>query len=199
MNQSDLAWVALATDDFASERALHILLKAVGVLAELRGRLVIERVVWVRLEEEEDKAHDHVSDVKHGLPVGSQNIQADVALHVNVRMVHVGVAVDDRGFVGVLRGHAHGEIELSANPDAVLLPGQVHCETELHNVGLVDTHCNKGGLVQVLHVLSQTDLAWGSARGSLGTTGRGLRFLFLHSSGCLWGLLLAEHVVYLLN
>ena len=111
-----MARVALSTDSFTTECPLHILLKAGRVLTELSRCFMIERVVGVWLEEEENQAHDDVSNIEYGLPVCSQNIQAHVAICVDVRMVDVRIAMNDWGFVGILGRNSDREVELSANP-----------------------------------------------------------------------------------
>ena len=68
---SDLPWVALASDYFTSERPLHVLLKAIRVLSELCGRLMVEWVIGIWFKEEEYEAHDDVADVEDWLPIGS--------------------------------------------------------------------------------------------------------------------------------
>ena len=171
---------------------MHILLEAVRVLSELRRSLVVKRVVRVRLQEEENQTHDDVSDIEDGLPVGSENVQAHVALSVYVRVVDISVAVDDGGLVGVLGGHAHREVEPAADPDAVLLARQVHRQTELHDVRLVHTHRDKRRLVQILHILSKPDLARTAAGYDSAVTSRSFLFFFLSTGNVL---LLPEHLV----
>ena len=118
---SDLPRVAFAADDFATEGPLHILLKAIRVLAELGCSLVVQGVVRVGLQEKENKSHDYVADIKDRLPVSSENIQANIAFHIDVGMVHICITVDHRGLMRVLRRHPHREVKLAPNPKTVLL------------------------------------------------------------------------------
>ena len=192
-----MSGVAFAADDFAAEGPLHILLKAVRVLAELGRGLVVQWVVGVGLQEEENQSHDHIADVKDGFPVRSQNIQANVAFHIDVGVVNICVAVDHGCFVGVLRRHPHREVKLAPNPQAVLLPRQVHRQSELHYIRWVNSHLDETGLVQVLQVLGQADLP-GTALGRCSGTPGGRCLLFFLDSLVIY-FLLAQHFFFSRN
>lgn len=155
---------------------------------------MVQRVVGVWLKEEENQAHNDVADVEDGLPVSPEDIEANVAIHVDVGVVDGRVAVDRGRLVRVLRRDAHGEVVLATAPNGVLLPRQVHVQLKLHDVGLVHNHLHEGGRVEILHVLGQTDLARGATGPSLSCTTGNLA-LFLHNPVMAHyiGLLLSEH------
>ena len=114
---------------------------------------MVKWVVRVGLQEEEDEAHDNITDVKYGLPVSPEDVEADVALSVDVRMVNGGVTVDNWSFVRILRRHSNSEVILSSTPYTVLLILQIHCQSELHDILLIDSHFNERGLIKILHIL----------------------------------------------
>lgn len=77
---------------------------------------MVKWVVRIGLQEEENQSHDHITDIKHRFPIGTQNVQTDIALNIDVWMIDICVTVYDRRFVGILRWHSNGEVELSTNP-----------------------------------------------------------------------------------
>ena len=72
--------------------------------------VVRQRVVGVRLVEEVDQAVDDGVDVEDRLPVLPQNVEADVALEVDVRVEDFGIAVDLRRLVRVHGRDREGEV-----------------------------------------------------------------------------------------
>mmetsp|Transcript_26611 Transcript_26611/g.86135 ORF Transcript_26611/g.86135 Transcript_26611/m.86135 type:complete len:231 (-) Transcript_26611:166-858(-) len=87
------------------------------VAIELRGFLV-EGVVGVGFVEEVDEAVDDGVDVEDGLPVLAEDVEADVALEVDVRVEDARLAVDLGGFVGVEGRHGEGKVVGRALPEA---------------------------------------------------------------------------------
>ena len=80
---------------------VHVLLEQPPVGLQLVRRLLVERVLGVGLQEEVlQPVHDGV-DGQHGLPVLAEDVQADVALQVDVGVVHAGHALHLGGLVGV--------------------------------------------------------------------------------------------------
>lgn len=164
------------------------------MVAEFSSSLVVKWVVRVRLQEEEDQAHDHVSDVEHGLPVGAQDVETHITVSVDVWVVHWSIAVHYGGLVRVLIGNSHSEVELGTHPDGVLLLSQVHSQAEDHDVCRVDPHLDKRWLVQLLHVLGDADLTGSLSNSLSGSSSLRLLLLFLLGSRVL-GLLSAQHFV----
>jgi hypothetical protein len=97
---------------------LHEPLELVDVPPEQLGRFVVEGIVGVWLVEEVDEAVDYSVDVEDGLPVLPKDVEADLALEVNVRMVNARFAVDLGRGVGVVVGDLEGEEVGGALPKA---------------------------------------------------------------------------------
>ncbi|CAH0367235.1 unnamed protein product, partial [Pelagomonas calceolata] len=87
------------------------------VPVELR-RLLVQGVVGVRLVEEVDQPVDDGVDVEDRLPVLAQDVEADVALEVDVRVEDLRVAVDLRRLVRVHGRDREGEVVGRALPEA---------------------------------------------------------------------------------
>ena len=54
--------------------------------ASASARTNVQRIVRVRLREQDDEACDDRSQVEHGLPLRPENVEAHVAVEVDVRM-----------------------------------------------------------------------------------------------------------------
>ena len=145
--RSDHPWVPDATDHLTAKRSLHVLFEATEIVAEFGSRLVVEWVVRIRLQEEEDESHDYVSDVQDRFPVGAEDVEADVAVGVDIRVVNGRVAVHYGRLIRVFVRDAHRKVELGTHPDGVLLSTQVHRESKHHDICGVDTHLDEIGLV----------------------------------------------------
>ena len=77
---------------------------------------MIKRVIWVGLDEKEDQAQNDWVHSKHWFPVSAQDVEADVAICVDVGMVDGCVAVDLGGFMGVVEGDVYSEFILATLP-----------------------------------------------------------------------------------
>ena len=108
---------------------------------------MVERVIGIGLKEQENQTHDDVSNIEYGLPVSSEDVKANVAIGVNIWVVHGRVAMDNWRLMRILRRHTDSEIVLATHPDGVLFAGKVHREAEDHDVGLVHSHLNEGWFV----------------------------------------------------
>ena len=82
---------------------------------------MVERIVGIRLDEEENEAENDWVDPEDGLPVGTQDVEAHITIRVNVGVVDGRVAVDLRRFVRVGERDGDAELVLSALPHAVFL------------------------------------------------------------------------------
>ena len=154
---------------------------------------MVKRVIGIWFKEQENKTHNDITNIEHGFPISSEDVQTNVAVSVNIRMVNRSVAMDNWSLVGILRRHSHGEIVFSSNPNTIRFILEVHGESENHNVSLVHSHFDERGLVKILHVLGKADLSW-SASGCCGyPTGCSFRFFFLYSGSGGWGFLFAKH------
>ena len=77
---------------------------------------MIKRVIWVGLDEKEDQAQNDWVHSKHWLPVSAQDVEADVAICVDVGMVDGRVAVDLWGFMGIVEGYVYTELICTTFP-----------------------------------------------------------------------------------
>lgn len=77
-----------AVDDAAAEVAFGALRKLLRVVAQSLSRLFVERVVDIGVEEEELQAVADGIEVENGLPVFAEDVEAHVAVEVDVGVVH---------------------------------------------------------------------------------------------------------------
>ena len=77
---------------------------------------MIKRVIWVGLDEKEDQAQNDWVHSKHWLPVSAQDIEADVAICVDVGMVDGRVTVDLWGFMGIVERYVNTELICATLP-----------------------------------------------------------------------------------
>ena len=107
-----------AIQNTTAEGSLHKSLELVDVPPEeLRG-LVVEGIVGVGLVEEVDEAVDDGVDVEDGLPVLPKDVEANLALEVDVGMVDARFAVDLGRGVGVVVGDLEREEIGGALPES---------------------------------------------------------------------------------
>lgn len=82
-------------------------------LVELGG-LWHQRVVRVRVRQERQNTQEHLRDAERGAPLTLQNIKADAARCVDIRMVDFGAEGDNGGLEGIVRRETDIEVEESA-------------------------------------------------------------------------------------
>lgn len=104
----------LSLDLAAAHRRADVPPEAVPVGHEVVGGFLVQRVAGVGLEEEELQADDDGIEVQHGLPVFAQDVEADVALEVDVGVVDLLFALDFRRLVRKVLADGEGEVELAA-------------------------------------------------------------------------------------
>ena len=107
-----------AIQNATTESPLDKSLELVDVPPEQLGGFVVERVVGVGLVEEVDEAVDDGIDVEDGLPVLPKDVEADLALEVDVGVVDARFAVDLGRGVGVVVGDLEGEKVSGALPES---------------------------------------------------------------------------------
>jgi len=93
---------------------LHVQLKLALVLRQVPRRVLVERVVRVRVHEQVNQAVDARADGQHRLPVLSEDVEAHVAVVVEVGVVHLLRALHLGRFVRVHAGHVERKHELAA-------------------------------------------------------------------------------------
>ena len=77
---------------------------------------MVKWVIWVGLDEKEDQAQNDWVHSKHWLPVSAQDVEADVAICVDVWMVDRRVTMDFGGFMGVVVGDVYPEFVFATLP-----------------------------------------------------------------------------------
>lgn len=110
----------LSLDLTAAHRRAHVPPEAVSVGHEVVGGFLVQRVAGVGLEEEELQADDDGVEVENGLPVFAQDVEADIALEVDVGVVDLLFALDFRRLVGEVLADGEGEVELAAFVQALV-------------------------------------------------------------------------------
>lgn len=116
---------ALSLHTTSSHGTSYIPLEAIAIAHEVVGRILVEGITGVGLEEEELQTNDHGVEVEDRLPVFSQNVQTDVAFEIDVGMVDLLFALDFWWFVGEVLRDDEGEVE-----DAALVESFIGCESE---------------------------------------------------------------------
>ncbi len=78
------------------------------------GNLWNEGIARVRVRQERQNAEEHLGDTEGGAPLGLQNIKADTAGCVDIRMIDLGLEGDNRGLERVVRGEVDAQTEDTA-------------------------------------------------------------------------------------
>lgn len=98
----------------------YVALEQTTVRLQDLGRILVQRVIGIGLQEQVLQAvHDRV-DGQHGLPVLPQDVQADVALQIDVRVIDLGLALDLGRFMGIAGAHLEVEPETTAFVEALV-------------------------------------------------------------------------------
>mmetsp|Transcript_14991 Transcript_14991/g.29182 ORF Transcript_14991/g.29182 Transcript_14991/m.29182 type:complete len:292 (+) Transcript_14991:73-948(+) len=110
----------LAINRVALKRALHILDKKRLVLSHGLGGLVVKRVIRVRLYKKNNETIDDCINIKHRFPVRTKNVEADITLIVNVRVVDLFDALHLGRFVRVHVRYCELECVAETFPVAII-------------------------------------------------------------------------------
>ena len=110
--------------------------EAAEVVTHEFGRLMVERVVRVGLNEQEHESENDGIDTEHGSPVVFQDIEADISLQVNVRVVDLGLTLAFGRIIRVVGADLESKDVFSAAPDGLFL-GEVDDDLELGDVAVV--------------------------------------------------------------
>lgn len=90
------------------------------IAPQVLGGLFVERVVCVWLQEEIlETDHDRV-EVQDGLPVLAENVQADIALEIDIWMIDLGNTLDLWGLVRIVAVNGKAKLERSAFVHALI-------------------------------------------------------------------------------
>lgn len=90
------------------------------VLAQQFCRFSVQGIVRIGIVKEQLQAKQEMLYPENGLPIGSQDVEADVSIRVDVRMIDGGVAVDFRGIHGIAERNSDAKVELAAFPVSLL-------------------------------------------------------------------------------
>lgn len=83
-------------------------------------RVLVQRVIRIGLQEQVlQTVHDRV-DGQHGFPVLPQNVQADIALQIDIRVIDFGLTLDLRRFMRIAGAHLEVEPEAAALVEALI-------------------------------------------------------------------------------
>lgn len=86
------------------------------VLAKEFGRLVIEWIVGIRFVEQINESVNDRIDIEDGPPIFAQNVQADLALQVDVGMINLRLTFDFGRGVGIVWWNVKGELVRGTGP-----------------------------------------------------------------------------------
>ena len=111
---------SLALDLSTAHGRAHVPAEAVPVGHEVVCGVLVQGIAGVGLEEEELQANDDGVEIEDGLPVLAQDVEADVAVEVDVGVVDLLFALYFRRFVGEVLADGEGEIELAALVEALV-------------------------------------------------------------------------------
>ena len=127
-------------------RPLDVQLKLALVLRQVSRRVLVQRVVWVRVHEQVNQAVDARADGQNRLPVLSEDVEAHVAVVVEVGVIHLLRALHLGRLVRVHAGHVEGEHELAALVVALVgLDGDEEVQQVVLPVGKLDLHGGSQG------------------------------------------------------
>lgn len=132
--------VADASDVSTRHAAPYVPLEALAVPRKILCRLLVQRITGVGFEEQELQAHNYRVEVENGLPVFAQDVQAHVALEVDVRVVDLGYAFYFWRLVWEVLADVEGEVEGATFVHALV---GCDCECELQDVvGIGERRCH---------------------------------------------------------
>ena len=114
-----------AFDTASRHRTPHVSLEPIPVAHEIVRSVLVQRITRVRLQEQELQPHYDRVQVENWFPVFSKDIQAHVALKIDVRMVDLFFTFDFRWLVWEVLADCEGEIE-----DTAFVQAFVGCECE---------------------------------------------------------------------
>jgi len=133
---------------------LHILLKHPPVCLKLHRSLLVQGILRIGFQEEILKAIDYGVDCQHRFPVLSEDVEADVALKVDVGVVHLRLALHLGWFVRISRSYFERECKYSAPVEALIwVDDELEVEQVVHVRELRLACLRKLQLIQVLFVL----------------------------------------------
>jgi len=101
-------------------RLLNILFKQPPVGLELQRGLLVQRIFRVGLQEKVLEPIDYGVDGENRFPVLSEDVQADVALQVDIGVVHLRLALHLRGLMRVGSSNLETECELTMSIKALI-------------------------------------------------------------------------------
>jgi hypothetical protein len=81
---------------------------------------LVKWIVWVWLQEQKYETIYHGADGENGFPVLSQNVEANVSVRIDVRMIYRRFAFNLRGIVGIHGLDCERESEAAVFPEALI-------------------------------------------------------------------------------
>ena len=100
------------------------------VAPQLFSRFLVERVVRIRIEEEEKQADSHRVEIQDWVPLFAQDVQAYIPIEIKIGMVYPLEALDLRRIMGVVIVHRDAKSKCTPLIDALV---RTHDELELHD------------------------------------------------------------------
>lgn len=98
---------------------MDVLFKQSTVVSQHLGRLFVQRVFRIGLQEQILQAVHDAVDGENRLPVFAQNVKTYVALLINVGMVHLRFAFHFGGLVRVIGTYLEAEYETTGPVEAL--------------------------------------------------------------------------------
>ena len=105
-------------------------MEVLPVAPQLFRRFLVERVVRIRIEEEEKQADSHRVEIQDRVPLFAQDIQAYISIEIKIGMVYPLEALDLRRIMGVVIVHRDAKSKCTSLVDALV---RTHDELELHD------------------------------------------------------------------
>jgi len=122
---------ALSLDSPTRHSRPNIPLESLPVHLQVLRCSLVQRITRVRLEEQKLQAHDDGVQVEHGLPIFAQNVEADLALEIDVGVVDLLLAEDFGRVVREILVDGEGEGEAATFVHAFV---RLDCEREVEDV-----------------------------------------------------------------
>jgi len=101
-------------------RLLNILLKQPPIGLELQRGLLVQRIFRVGLQEKILEPIDYGVDGEDGLPILPEDVQAHIALQVDIGVIHLRLALHLRGLMRVSSSYFEAECELTMSIKALI-------------------------------------------------------------------------------
>lgn len=142
----------------ATHRGPHVALEALPVCAQIFRSLLVERVTSIRLEEQKLQSYYDRIQVQNGLPVLAQDVEANLALEVDIRVVDLLAALHLGRLMGKVGRDVEREAELATAVHALVRLDVEDEAQDVIRIGEFSPHRRaQGKLAQICGITRQRE------------------------------------------